>query len=344
MLATTAGSFSTFIHYHGVHHEQRPHPATHGTRHTAHGKRTQRSLWRLLLTLVFFVVIGHQGVAQPSGGSSDCREEQVNCTAPWQYNYFVATIPEFPSCPLTINYRVRDCGPNTFYYQLFDIDWQIPDINNPNDPSNPCYDLHNAYTSSFDQDQFLQQLFHSALKRLATLLFDQRFTWAQNELALDPNNPNAQAKYQSFLCPNGQKIFRATYATCMAVLTRNIPVEFHRIDTSGGKKDAQPFASMPPDLQVPVRISNRYYSCNGEVQCCLREFKICYDVPQQRQVFSWQTAVPSDADICPIDPPDAEIIRQSNPGARLGPCRPYCDESEFTPPKNAPDSPGLSKK
>lgn len=324
------------------------HVHTHGTRHTDPNWK-----WRLLLTLAFFVVIGQSLLAQPQGGSSDCRDEQLLCNGPWQYNYFVINIPEYPSCPLTVTYRIRECGPNTFYYQLFDIDWQIPDINNPNDPSNPCYDLHNAYLEAssgvgpVSQDQFLQNLFHSAVKRFARMLFDQRLTWAQNELAQDPNDPARQAKLQSFLCPNGEKIFRATYATCMSAVHGEFPLQGgYRTDTSGTNA-GNTTSTLPPDIPKPMEFKIKYYACNAEALCCLREFRMCYNEATQTTRTYWKTTPPAEMGICPIDPPDVDVIRQSNPGFQVGHCMPYCDAGEYTPPmieEENPAIPDISKK
>ncbi|MBL7988832.1 MAG: hypothetical protein JNJ94_12285 [Chlorobi bacterium] len=258
---------------------------------------------------------------------------------------------------MTINYRSKPCGPNTYHFQLFSIDWQIPDLENLDDPSNPCYELHNAYLESasgvgpMNRDQFLQSLFHAALKKYARQTFDQKLVLAQNDLAQDPNDPERQAEYQSFLCPNGQKIFRATYATCMSAVHGEFPLQGgYRTDTTATKGSGS-FNSTDPndpnDVAQPMQIQIKYYPCNADAVCCVREFRICYNEATQFTRTYSSTTPPANADVCPMDPPDVDVIRQSNPGFQVGRCLPYCDAGEYTPPMIETEehpTPDISKK
>ncbi|MCC7438227.1 MAG: hypothetical protein IT211_06980 [Armatimonadetes bacterium] len=303
------------------------------------------------------MAISFCAIAQPQGGSSDCLDADLGCNGDWYYTHMVINIPEFPSCPITITYRDKPCGPNTYHYQLYKIDWQVPDLSNPNDPSNPCYELHNAYlesasgVGSMNRDQFLQSLFHAALRKYARMSFDQKLVLAQNDLAQDPNNPVRQANYQSFLCPNGQKIFRATYATCMSAVHGEFPLQGgYKTDTANTKGSVSLSTTDPNDpndVAQPLQVQIKYYACNAEAVCCLREFRICYNEATQFTRIYSTTTPPSDLSLCPIDPPDVDVIRQSNPGFQVGRCLPYCDAGEYTPPMieiEDPANPDISKK
>lgn len=202
--------------------------------------------------------------------SASIAEAQVDsCQSPctdsteWVGETIFVRLPQYPDCEVELRYRRRGCAQGTeIDFQW--LQWQVP--TNPDDSTDPCYELHEAWLSAGpSRDIFLRDLYNYALQANTDYLFNRDYTFDSLNLIVNPTDPDLQQRLTARQCPDGQTVFLVTHAKCMIAIAR--PYQ----EAATRRKDESPERGLSAPADGIVELMKiRYAPCGvSQSYCCV---------------------------------------------------------------------------